>query len=244
MMGSDAYSATGFRRFFDRLMRNGLEAFGLYYGQYQAFVVENEDADNQGKLIIRVPGLGDTPNTRRLAYPKVPAGGAKGAKFGFHYLPPVGSVVWVTFEAGRLDMPIWEGSWHLKDGLPDVWRDNVQAGGLVSPGGHEVFFFDDKDDQKTLRVKHSNGALIEIDNDGNIRISNKDGQTVFVGLNAEEAAVLGDTLKGLLDELVEAILKLTVPTGVGPSGTPINSAEFNAVKAKFEQFLSQTVKVK
>ena len=83
-----------------------------------------------------------------------------------------------------------------------------------------------------------------MDKDGNVSIHNKDGSKVNVGLGADEAAVRGDTLKSLLEELIDTINALTVPTGVGPSGTPINIADFTAVKNKLKNFLSETVVVK
>ncbi|MDR0726402.1 MAG: hypothetical protein LBF59_10415 [Prevotellaceae bacterium] len=39
-------------------------------------------------------------------------------------------------------------------------------------------------------------------------------------------------IKQALDELIDAIGRLTVTTGTGPSGIPINKAEFDAVKEK------------
>jgi hypothetical protein len=39
-------------------------------------------------------------------------------------------------------------------------------------------------------------------------------------------------LLGLLDELIDQILSLTVPTAVGPSGVPNNAAAITAIKAK------------
>ena len=238
-MGSDHYSGSPFRRFIDRLVNHGLESFGLYYGDYRAVVVDNSDDNNQGKLIIRCPAVGDSKEIRRIAYPSAPAAGEG---FGFRVIPPVDSLVWVSFENGKLDMPIWKGSWWCKDHLPEDWKGNVQAGGLISPGGHQ-FFFNDKSGEKELRLKHSGGAVVRIDKDGNIEITNSSGKTVYVGNGASEAAVLGDTLKGLLDELIDALAALTVPTGVGPSGTPVNIAQFQAIKARWRTFLSATVKV-
>lgn len=44
-------------------------------------------------------------------------------------------------------------------------------------------------------------------------------------------------LKKTLSDLVDAILALTVPTGVGPSGTPINMAAFQSVKKELDNYL-------
>ena len=55
----------------------------------------------------------------------------------------------------------------------------------------------------------------------------------------KEPMILGDTWKSLMEELISAICTLTVPTPNGPSGTPINSAQFQAVKAKLQTALSK-----
>lgn len=54
----------------------------------------------------------------------------------------------------------------------------------------------------------------------------------------EEKMVLGDTLVSILGELCDAITLLTVPTPSGPSGTPINSAQFTIIKNKLSTALS------
>lgn len=47
----------------------------------------------------------------------------------------------------------------------------------------------------------------------------------------------GEGLKKVLTDLITAITQLTVPTGVGPSGIPINAAAFNAIKTRLGNFL-------
>lgn len=44
-------------------------------------------------------------------------------------------------------------------------------------------------------------------------------------------------LKKVLEDLITAINQLTVPTGVGPSGTPINAAAFTQIKNRVGNFL-------
>lgn len=61
---------------------------------------------------------------------------------------------------------------------------------------------------------------------------------IELGESGLEPIVLGDTLKGILDELLDAILQLTVATGVGPSLIPINSPTFVSIKAKLQTILS------
>lgn len=47
----------------------------------------------------------------------------------------------------------------------------------------------------------------------------------------------GAGLKKTLEELIDAITKLTVPTGVGPSGTPINVTDFIKIKQGLNDYL-------
>ena len=47
----------------------------------------------------------------------------------------------------------------------------------------------------------------------------------------------GAGLKKTLETLIDAITKLTVPTGVGPSGVPINAADFVKIKQGLNDYL-------
>ena len=47
----------------------------------------------------------------------------------------------------------------------------------------------------------------------------------------------GAGLKKTLDSMLDAICQLTVPTGVGPSGVPINMASFQQIKAEVSQYM-------
>ena len=47
----------------------------------------------------------------------------------------------------------------------------------------------------------------------------------------------GAGLKKTLESMLDAICQLTVPTGVGPSGVPINMASFQKIKAEVSQYM-------
>jgi len=66
-----------------------------------------------------------------------------------------------------------------------------------------------------------------------------ESKKIFLGKkDATEPLVLGEKLKKFLEELIDEILKLTVPTGVGPSGTVINFSQFQLIKNKLNSILS------
>jgi Type VI secretion system/phage-baseplate injector OB domain len=78
-----------------------------YYGKYRGTVLNNVDPMQMGRLMAMVPDvLGLTPST--WAMPCAPVAGLQA---GVYSLPPIGSGVWVEFEQGDPDYPIWVGSY-------------------------------------------------------------------------------------------------------------------------------------
>lgn len=77
-----------------------------FFGKYRGTVLDNIDPLLQGRLIVQVPDvLGILPSN--WALPCVPfAGPAMGASF---VPPPLESSVWVEFEQGDPQTPIWVG---------------------------------------------------------------------------------------------------------------------------------------
>ncbi len=239
MSRSPAFRAQGFARFFDRLILHGLEFLGLYYGVYRAQVADNVDDNDQGKIKIRCPAVGDTEGTPpRVAYPQTQFAGPN---YGIKFIPPVGGHCYVTFENGRVDVPVWHGGWWAQNDIPSDLK-GVDQHWIRTPGDH-LLLLDDTSGSEIIKLRHTNGAEILIDKDGNITITNVTGKLVTVGAGENEAGVIGDTWKTLTEEILDAIGQLTVPTGTGPSGVPINKAAFEGVKSRLSTALSKTVKV-
>ena len=75
------------------------------YGKYRGMVLNNIDPMQQGRLQVQVPDVaGLIPTT--WAMPCVPVAGIQNGMFA---LPIIGSGVWVEFEQGDPDYPIWVG---------------------------------------------------------------------------------------------------------------------------------------
>lgn len=76
-----------------------------FYGKYQGLVLDNLDPLQKGRIIAQVSDvLGLTPSN--WALPCVPAAGIQAGCF---IVPPIGSQVWMEFEQGDPDYPIWTG---------------------------------------------------------------------------------------------------------------------------------------
>lgn len=193
-----ALSSSGFARFYYRLRQQGLEWLGLYYGTYRAEVIDNEGPEGkkkQGIITVRVPAVGDSPNTApRVAYPKF---SFAGPDYGSKFLPPKGGFVWVEFENGRPDVPIWTGGWFGVGEMP-VEMQKTTSHGFKTPGGHSVLFSDEDGNQFVRITWHKPGAgegefsFLELTKDGGIAMSNKKGASIFLNADGENLVVLSE----------------------------------------------------
>ncbi|MEU0519429.1 phage baseplate assembly protein V [Streptosporangium sp. NPDC006007] len=76
-----------------------------FYGKYRGSVLENHDPLGRGRLLVSVPDvLGLLPSS--WAMPCVPLAGLQ---MGVFAVPPPGAGVWVEFEQGNPDHPVWVG---------------------------------------------------------------------------------------------------------------------------------------
>ena len=76
-----------------------------FHGKYRGTVVNNIDPMQMGRIMAMVPDvLGLMPST--WAMPCMPVAGLQS---GVYSAPPMGSGVWVEFEQGDADYPIWAG---------------------------------------------------------------------------------------------------------------------------------------
>ena len=148
-----------------------------YFGKYRATVLNNLDAQNQGRIQVQ---LGDRygPFPSTWALPCLPLAGRASASMVS--LPAVGSMVWIEFEAGDPDFPIWSGGfWPDPSGFPmealvgaTPANPNIH---LQTSLGTTVTLSDNPMQQ--VRIKTASGAMISIGGTGVI-ISNGQGATI------------------------------------------------------------------
>lgn len=109
---------------------------------------------------------------------------------------------------------------------PTLDLAEVKLSQLLSDGVkvNEITMEETSQGVSTVKVGHHTGASVVIDSVGNIVVTPATGKEIKLGSNTSgESLVLGDSLKTWLDNLIGTKLELiTVPTVVGPSGTPLN----------------------
>jgi uncharacterized protein involved in type VI secretion and phage assembly len=76
-----------------------------YYGKYRGTVMENVDPLHMGRILAMVPDVSGLLPTS-WAMPCVPLAGKQA---GTHFVPQRGAGVWVEFEQGDPNHPIWVG---------------------------------------------------------------------------------------------------------------------------------------
>lgn len=149
-----------------------------YFGKYRGTVLNNIDPQQMGRLMVQVADASNVlPSS--WAMPCVPFGGIQN---GFFAIPAIGSGVWIEFEQGDTDYPVWTGCyWGLGEvpalalaGVPGVQQIVIQ-----SVLQNTLMISDVPGPTGGILLKSATGALISI-NDTGITISNGQGATIVM----------------------------------------------------------------
>lgn len=140
-------------------------------------VLINADPLKQGRLIVQVPDVtGLTPST--WAMPCVPFAGKQ---MGFWALPQIGAGVWVEYEGGDPDHPIWSGCWYHQAGeVPAIAltaQPPISNIVLQTQAQNTLMLSDVPGPAGGILLKTTTGAFISI-NDLGITISNGKGAVI------------------------------------------------------------------
>jgi len=141
-----------------------------FFGKYRGTVSNNLDPQQMGRIQVAVPAvLGE--GTLSWAMPCVPYAGSG---VGFFAVPPTGANVWVEFEGGDPDYPIWSGCfWGIGEvpALPAVAEMKV----LTTDVG--TITMNDLPGIGGIKIETMTGAKIEINAQG-ITIDNGMGGSI------------------------------------------------------------------
>ncbi len=148
-----------------------------YYGKYRGTVVNNIDPEGRGRIQAIVPDVnGIIPLT--YALPCLPLASIKA---GTHFVPMVGSAVWIEFEQGNPDYPIWTGCfWGQASELPGDASTGLPVSPsiiLQSQAQNKVVISDVPGPLGGIEIKSTTGATIKV-NDIGITIDNGKGATI------------------------------------------------------------------
>lgn len=83
-----------------------------FFGKYRGLITNDVDPQRRGRIEVVVPAISER---RQWALPCVPYAGPG---VGFLATPPIGANIWVEFEQGNPDLPIWSGCFWGTGELP------------------------------------------------------------------------------------------------------------------------------
>lgn len=148
-----------------------------FYGKYRGTVINNIDPMQMGRIQAMVPDVaGMSPST--WAMPCLPV---SGLNMGVFSIPPVGSGVWIEFERGDPDYPLWVGGfWGSASETPALAK-SVQpmfAGiTLQTTQKNGIVISDVPGPTGGITIQTASGAMISVSETG-IVISNGKGASI------------------------------------------------------------------
>jgi len=150
-----------------------------YLGLYRGTVLNNVDPMQIGRIMATVPDvIGTTPSTWAM-----PCAPLAGPQMGVFVVPPVGSGVWIQYERGDPDYPVWVGGW---------WANAAHTSALAHGGApsdpnivlqsalqNALVISDAPGPNGGITLKSTTGATITV-NDTGIYIQNGKGASIVM----------------------------------------------------------------
>lgn len=150
-----------------------------YFGKYRGTVIDNIDPLQMGRLMVQIPDVSNVlPST--WAMPCLPFGGLQA---GMYVAPATGSGVWIEFEQGDPDYPIWVGCfWGSADEVPPLalaGPPGLQQVVMQTTMQNVLMISDAPGPTGGILLKSVAGAMISISDTG-ITIDNGQGATIVM----------------------------------------------------------------
>ncbi len=137
---------------------------GQFYGKFRGVVSDNGDPNNLGRIRAKVPDVYGEEESG-WAIPSVPYAGKS---VGLFLIPPTNALVWIEFEHGDPDYPIWSGCFWADGEVP---VSPASADKKVLKTGAGTITLDDTQGSTSITIETTNNLKLKMDQQG-IEISN------------------------------------------------------------------------
>ena len=141
-----------------------------FYGKYRAIVTNNNDPEQWGRIKVKCPSvLGDYES--HWCMPCVPY---LCNNEGVFTLPNVGDGVWIEFEEGKLNQPIYVGGWFNPNQYPSDDYANAHKRLIMKTRGGNIVKVDDTNNSIVLQCKGGAKVTVKDDTitlDGNVTVT-------------------------------------------------------------------------
>lgn len=153
-----------------------------FYGKYRGSVVNNVDPLQTARIQVLVPDV-STVAISNWAMPCLPWGGQQ---MGMFCVPLIGAGVWIEFEQGDADYPIWTGCfWGSAGETPSGAKmvpPIIPGITLQTPTRNMIQVSDVPGPTGGIQLRTRSGAMISISDVG-ITITNGMGATIMLAAN-------------------------------------------------------------
>ena len=152
---------------------------GKFFGKYRGTVVNNIDPQQTGRIQVMVPDVLQTAISS-WAMPCVPLAGIM---MGTYLVPQIGAGVWVEFEQGDPDYPVWVGCfWGMAAEVPALALAGIPASPNIvfqTAGQNTIVISDLSGPTGGIMLKSPTGASVIV-NDTGIYIQNGKGASIVM----------------------------------------------------------------
>lgn len=177
----------GFIEGFRNTMREeGLEGYNRYYGLYRARVTNVDDPQGQDRIRVESFSLGLPEGQEELLAWAYPVGGAvtAGDGSGSSFTPCVGESVWIAFEFGDINQPLYyPGGWFAQGEIPPDLSGPEQRG-FVTPVGHKFILRDDQGSEEVV-LAHKDGQSVNLKSNQSLELV-ANGHSFTISTNSIE----------------------------------------------------------
>jgi uncharacterized protein involved in type VI secretion and phage assembly len=144
-----------------------------FYGKYRGIVSDIQDPYMQGRIKARVKDVyGDEESGWAM-----PCAPFSGSDTGFFALPKVGAGVWIEFEHGDPEHPIWSGGWWSTTEVPKaLLAPPYKKVMIVTEGGNKITL-DDTPGVGGITLETSGGQKLSLSSTG-VKLDNGSGGTI------------------------------------------------------------------
>lgn len=178
---------------------------GRLFGKFRGLVTDNQDPKDLARIRAKVrEALGEVESGWAL-----PVAPYAGDGEGLYNVPPVGAGVWIEFEAGDVERPIWSGAWWGDDQLPKNESGTAAKPNLKIWRSGKGMMVAIDDDAETLTLSDSDGSnLLTIKvRDSQVRVQATakvvvEAPQIELVDGASHPLVYGDDLLQYLNQLV------------------------------------------
>jgi len=147
-----------------------------FLGKYRGIVIDNRDPEMRGRIRASVPAVFGKMESG-WSLPCVPFAGKD---VGFFALPPVGAGVWIEFEAGNPDYPIWTGGmWGVSEAPPEAFEPPAGGRVVVKTEGGLITIFGESPGLGGISLETASGQKIVLrDGPASVEILDSNGNRI------------------------------------------------------------------